>query len=97
VGTPGPFVHSVLTPVGACNQAVLLTCLHLSHLTTLRDVGLYAWTLPMMKDHAESTMRIMKRKWCNVLHFRLIAQNTHSSSGTSARTSRSTSDWYVVA
>jgi hypothetical protein len=47
---------------GACSQAVLITCLHLSHLTTLRDVGLYAWTLPLMKDHAESTMRIMKRE-----------------------------------
>ena len=44
-----------------CSQAVLVACLHLSHEMALRDVGLYAWTLPHVKDPQGSMMRIMKR------------------------------------
>lgn len=51
-----------LTSVGHCSQAVLITCLHLAHETASRDVGMYAWTMPMIKDPAGSTMRIMKRE-----------------------------------
>ncbi|ORX34568.1 hypothetical protein BD324DRAFT_583305 [Kockovaella imperatae] len=43
-----------------CSQAVLITCLHLSHEMALREVGLYAWTLPHTNDAHGSMLRIMK-------------------------------------
>ncbi|WVW83973.1 hypothetical protein I302_105996 [Kwoniella bestiolae CBS 10118] len=46
---------------GHCSQAVLITCLHLSHEMGLRDVGQYAWTTPMIKDPMGSMMKIMKQ------------------------------------
>ncbi|WWC94207.1 hypothetical protein V866_001047 [Kwoniella sp. B9012] len=46
---------------GHCSQAVLITCLHLSHEMGLRDVGQYAWTTPSVKDPMGSMMKIMKQ------------------------------------
>lgn len=45
---------------------VLLNCLHLSHEMAMRDVGLYAWTLPHVKDPQGSTMKIMRREPCRL-------------------------------
>ncbi|EIW67838.1 hypothetical protein TREMEDRAFT_32602 [Tremella mesenterica DSM 1558] len=49
-------------PIEGCSQAVLVTCLHLSHEMALREVGQYAWTTPMVKDPRGSMMRIMNGK-----------------------------------
>jgi hypothetical protein len=46
--------------MGHCNQAVMVTCLYLSHEMTLREVGQYAWALPHPKDPTGSMLRIMK-------------------------------------
>lgn len=43
-----------------CSQAVLLSCLYLSHEMVLREVGMYAWTFPAVKDPTGSMMKIMK-------------------------------------
>jgi hypothetical protein len=32
----------------------------------MRDVGLYAWTLPHIKDPQGSTMKIMRRESCRL-------------------------------
>lgn len=47
--------------VGHCSQAVILSCLHLAHEMALREVGMYAWTVPAVKDPTGSMMKIMKR------------------------------------
>lgn len=47
--------------VAHCSQAVLLSCLYLSHEMALRDVGMYAWTVPAVKDPTDSMMKIMER------------------------------------
>nr|ODN88217.1 dRaptor [Cryptococcus depauperatus CBS 7841] len=47
--------------VAHCSQAVLITCLHLSHEMTLREVGAYGWTIPLAKDLSASMLKIMKR------------------------------------
>ncbi|KAK8864455.1 hypothetical protein IAR55_001704 [Kwoniella newhampshirensis] len=44
-----------------CSQAVLFTCLHLSHEMALREVGLYAWMAPDVKDPLGSMTKIMKK------------------------------------
>ncbi|OCF40386.1 hypothetical protein I317_05821 [Kwoniella heveanensis CBS 569] len=44
-----------------CSQAVLITCLHLSHEMGQRDVGMYGWTTPMAKDPMGSMIKIMKQ------------------------------------
>ncbi|WVQ80742.1 hypothetical protein IAT38_002847 [Cryptococcus sp. DSM 104549] len=44
-----------------CSQAVLITCLHLSHEMALREVGQYGWTTPVGKDPMGSMMKIMKK------------------------------------
>lgn len=49
--------------VAHCSQAVLLPCLYLSHGMVLREVGMYAWTVPTVKDPTGSMMNIMKRTW----------------------------------
>ncbi|KIS01270.1 dRaptor [Cryptococcus deuterogattii 2001/935-1] len=43
-----------------CSQVVLLSCLYLSHEMALREVGMYAWTFPAVKDPTGSMMKIMK-------------------------------------
>ncbi|OWZ61241.1 hypothetical protein AYX15_06537 [Cryptococcus neoformans] len=47
--------------VAHCSQAVLLPCLYLSHGMVLREVGMYAWTVPTVKDPTGSMMNIMKQ------------------------------------
>ncbi|WWD17245.1 hypothetical protein CI109_101683 [Kwoniella shandongensis] len=47
--------------VAHCSQAVLITCLHLSHEMALREVGMYAWTTPTRKDPMGSMTKIMKQ------------------------------------
>ncbi|WWC89265.1 uncharacterized protein L201_004186 [Kwoniella dendrophila CBS 6074] len=46
---------------GDCTQAIFITCLHLSHEMSLRDVGQYAWMIPNVKDPMGSMMKIMKQ------------------------------------
>ncbi|ORY31945.1 raptor N-terminal caspase like domain-domain-containing protein [Naematelia encephala] len=46
---------------GRCTQAVLLTCLYLSHEMALREVGQYAWTTPVPKDPQGSMIRVMEQ------------------------------------
>lgn len=60
--TPNIIIPSADPSKGHCSQAVLLMCLHLGHEMVLRDVGLYAWTIPQVKDPSGSTMKIMKRR-----------------------------------
>ncbi|WVQ72494.1 hypothetical protein IAR50_002049 [Cryptococcus sp. DSM 104548] len=46
--------------VSHCSQAVLITCLHLSHWMAIRDIGQYGWTIPFIKDPTGSMVKIMK-------------------------------------
>ncbi|ODO09834.1 hypothetical protein I350_02053 [Cryptococcus amylolentus CBS 6273] len=47
--------------VSHCSQAVLITCLHLSHWMAIRDIGQYGWTVPSIKDPIGSMVTIMKQ------------------------------------
>ncbi|WVF71505.1 hypothetical protein IAT40_006311 [Kwoniella sp. CBS 6097] len=55
-----------------CSQAVLITCLHLSHEMGQRDVGLYGWTNPLVKDPMGSMIKIMKQ-YCG--HIRALSKH----------------------
>lgn len=55
--------------VGHCSQAVLLSCLYLSHEMAFRDVGMYAWTVPAVKDPTGSMMRIMERAYPAIVKY----------------------------
>ncbi|WVQ99448.1 hypothetical protein IAU59_006583 [Kwoniella sp. CBS 9459] len=55
-----------------CSQAVLITCLHLSHEMNQRDVGTYGWINPLVKDPMGSMIKIMKQ-YCG--HIRALSKH----------------------
>jgi hypothetical protein len=42
---------------------VFVTCLFLSHEMALREVRMYAWCAPVVKDPEGSTVKILKREF----------------------------------
>ena len=48
--------------IGQCTQVVMISCLHLG-LESAQPLGRFAWTQPNAKEPAESTLRIMRRKF----------------------------------
>jgi hypothetical protein len=58
-----PKGHRELTKaIGQCTQVVMISCLHLG-LEAAQPLGRFAWTQPDAKEPAESTLRIMRRKF----------------------------------